>query len=208
MSGQEISSPKIGTRPSARSLGSTEEAQMLEAVEEYRAAMQNGRPASREEFLRRYPAIAPSLSAALDGLEFIEQVAPQLSSGVATPAGSSVINPTAALGDFRIVRQLGRGGMGVVYEAEQLSLGRRVALKVLPFAAMLDEKQLKRFQNEARAAATLDHPNIVSVYSVGTERGVHYYAMQLIEGQSMAEVIDELRRANADPEPALAARWG
>jgi serine/threonine-protein kinase len=67
------------------------------------------------------------------------------------------------LGDFRILREIGRGGVGVVYEAEQITLGRRVALKVLPFAAMLGEQQLRRFKNEARAAATLKHPNIVSV---------------------------------------------
>ena len=97
------------------------------------------------------------------------------------------------LGDFRILRELGRGGMGVVYEAEQISLGRRVALKVLPFAAMLDKQQLARFKNEARAAATLDHPNIVPIYSVGCERGVHYYAMQLIEGRTLAEVIADMK---------------
>src|SRR5262245_17336297 len=97
------------------------------------------------------------------------------------------------LGDFRIVRELGRGGMGVVYEAEQLSLGRRVALKVLPFAAMLDKQQLARFKNEARAAGTLDHANIVAIHSVGVERGVHYYAMQLVEGESLAQVIERLR---------------
>ncbi len=93
--------------------------------------------------------------------------------------------------------------MGVVYEAEQISLGRRVALKVLPFAAMLDRQQLARFKNEARAAATLDHPNIVAIYSVGCERGVHYYAMQLIEGQSLAQVIDFLR-AESSATPARA----
>ena len=97
------------------------------------------------------------------------------------------------LGDFHIVREIGRGGMGVVYEAEQISLGRRVALKVLPFAAMLGEQQLKRFKNEARAAATLKHPNIVSVYSVGCERGVHYYAMELIEGHSLDRLLNQLR---------------
>jgi serine/threonine protein kinase/WD40 repeat protein len=96
------------------------------------------------------------------------------------------------LGDFRLLRELGRGGMGVVYEAEQISLGRRVALKVLPFAAMLNQQQLVRFRNEARAAATLDHPNIVSIYSVGVERGVHFYAMQLIDGESLAQVIARL----------------
>ena len=84
--------------------------------------------------------------------------------------------------------------MGVVYEAEQISLGRRVALKVLPFAAALDARQLQRFKNEAQAAARLHHPNIVPVYAVGCERGVHFYAMQFIEGQTLAAVIDELRR--------------
>lgn len=97
------------------------------------------------------------------------------------------------LGDFRLLRPIGQGGMGVVYEAEQISLPRRVALKVLPFAAILDRRQLQRFQNEARAAATLEHPGIVSVYSVGCDRGVHYYAMRLVEGQSLAEVIRDLR---------------
>jgi serine/threonine protein kinase/Flp pilus assembly protein TadD len=101
---------------------------------------------------------------------------------------------TVALGDFRIIREIGRGGMGVVYEATQLSLGRRVALKVLPFAAVMDSKQLLRFKNEASAAAQLHHTNIVPVFSVGSERGVHFYAMQFIEGHTLAEVIGELRR--------------
>jgi tetratricopeptide (TPR) repeat protein len=93
------------------------------------------------------------------------------------------------LGDFRIVREIGKGGMGVVYEAEQISLGRRVALKVLPFAATMDQRHLQRFHNEARAAACLHHTNIVPVHFVGCERSVHFYAMQFIEGQSLAELI-------------------
>lgn len=93
------------------------------------------------------------------------------------------------IGDFLIQREIGRGGMGVVYEAIQTSLGRRVALKVLPFAAMLDSRQLQRFHIEARAAAGLHHTNIVPVHFVGEERGVHYYAMQYVEGQSLAELI-------------------
>ena len=83
--------------------------------------------------------------------------------------------------------------MGVVYEAVQLSLGRRVALKVLPFAAALDARQLQRFKNEAQAAAQLHHTNIVPVYAVGCERGTHFYAMQLIEGQNLADLIGCLR---------------
>jgi serine/threonine protein kinase len=84
--------------------------------------------------------------------------------------------------------------MGIVYEAVQLSLGRRVALKVLPFAAALAQKHLQRFKNEAQAAAHFHHPNIVPVYAVGCDRGVHFYAMQLIDGQTLAVVIRELRR--------------
>src|SRR5262249_47457885 len=103
------------------------------------------------------------------------------------------------IGEFRLLREIGRGGMGVVYEAHQASLNRRVALKVLPFVAALDPKQLQRFQNEAQAAAPLHHTNIVPVYAVGCERGVHYYAMQYIEGQSVAALIQELRALSRQP---------
>ena len=106
------------------------------------------------------------------------------------------------LGDFRIVRMIGRGGMGIVFEAEQVSLRRRVALKVLPFAAALDPQQLRRFQIEAQAAAQLHHTNIVPIFSVGCERGVHYYAMQYIEGQTLAALIRDLRRLAGLEAPA------
>src|SRR3954465_9177633 len=112
------------------------------------------------------------------------------------------------LGDYRILREIGRGGMGVVYEAEQRSLTRRVALKVLPMAAALDARQFQRFQLEARAAACLHHHNIVPVFSVGTEGGVPFYAMQYIEGRSLAEVIRELRRADGWDEEPFAPQGG
>jgi serine/threonine protein kinase/Flp pilus assembly protein TadD len=99
------------------------------------------------------------------------------------------------LGDFRILREVGRGGMGVVYEAVQLSLGRRVALKVLPFACALHPRQVQRFKNEAHAAAGLHHSNIVPVHAVGCERGVHFYAMQFIDGLTLATVIQEVRQS-------------
>ncbi len=107
------------------------------------------------------------------------------------------------LGDFRLIAEVGRGGMGVVYEALQRSLNRRVALKVLPFAAAMDPTQLRRFQTEALAAAQLHHTNIVPVYSVGCERGVYYYAMQFIDGQTLAEVIAARRRMEAPAPPAV-----
>src|SRR5262249_45055456 len=110
------------------------------------------------------------------------------------------------LGDFRIVREIGRGGMGIVYEAEQMSLKRRVALKVLPFAGALDAKQLQRFKNESQAAAQLHHTNIVPVYSVGCERGVHYYAMQYIEGSNLADLIASLRATGRRPATGRATQ--
>src|SRR5205085_3455233 len=115
----------------------------------------------------------------------------------AEPKGAGAPHPRQ-LGDYQILREVGRGGMGVVYEAEQVSLGRRVALKVLPFAATLDARQLQRFKNEVQAAAHLHHQNIVPVYFVGCERAVHFYAMQFIEGQTLGQVILDLRLQNAD----------
>src|SRR5262249_48615891 len=95
------------------------------------------------------------------------------------------------------------GGMGVVYEAEQISLGRRVALKVLPFAALMDPRQVVRFQNEARAAASLEHPPIVPVYAVGCERGVHYFGINLIDGFTLADFMEaQSEGTRAAPNPA------
>src|SRR5438477_406925 len=175
-----------------------EDPRLVRALEEYRAALESGLPPERRAFEARYPDIGPALAECLDGLDFVHRAAANLSGTGAEPAAdvpevADALPGAAPLGDFRIIRQLGRGGMGVVYEAEQLSLGRRVALKVLPFAATLDGRQLQRFRTEATAAANLHHPHIVQVYAVGCERGVHYYAMQFIEGQTLAEVIEELR---------------
>lgn len=102
--------------------------------------------------------------------------------------------PGTTIGDFLLGREIGRGGMGVVYEATEQSLNRRVALKVLPLAALIDRRQIRRFHNEALAAAQLYHPHIVPVYSVGVDRGIHYYAMQLIEGRNLADIISSVRR--------------
>ena len=109
------------------------------------------------------------------------------------------------LGDYHIVREVGRGGMGVVYEAQQLSLRRRVALKVLPFAAVLDPRQVARFKNEALAAAQLFHPHIVEVFAVGCERSVHFYAMRFIDGPTLAQVIGQLRQDRSEL-PAMPVR--
>ncbi len=104
------------------------------------------------------------------------------------------IEPLEQLGDFRIVCEIGRGGMGVVYEAEQQSLQRRVAVKVFPRQALPDSKHLDRFHREAKTAARLHHTNIVPVFGVGQQDDLHYYVMQRIDGISLDDVIHQCRR--------------
>jgi serine/threonine protein kinase/WD40 repeat protein len=156
-------------------------------VDELASRLQAGESVDGEELARAHPEHAERLGSLLPTLRAL--------AALRTPDESDSGAPvTGVLGDFQIVREVGRGGMGVVYEARQLSLGgRRVALKVLPFAGMYDPRHLVRFQNEARAAACLHHPHIIPVYAVGSDEGVHYYAMQFIDGPSLAAAIDEIR---------------
>src|SRR5947209_9177217 len=189
---------KTALLPVARdaSQASPDDAELARVLDEYLAAVEAGKPMDAEALAAAHPAIAERLRACLASLQLVEQAAVRLSA-VGTPADAT--GPEMGqLGDFRILREVGRGGMGVVYEAEQMSLKRRVALKVLPFAGALDAKQLQRFKNESQAAAQLHHTNIVPVYSVGCERGVHFYAMQYIEGHSLAQVIADIRLQIAD----------
>ncbi|HEX5271330.1 MAG TPA: serine/threonine-protein kinase, partial [Gemmataceae bacterium] len=183
-----------------------EDPRLIRAAQEYLAELEAGRRPRRREFAARYPEIADALMPYLDALDLFQSASPRsaaTTTGGRRPAADAP--PAEPLGDFRIEREIGRGGMGVVYEAVQMSLGRRVALKVLPFAAALDAKQLQRFQNEAQAAAQLHHTNIVPVYSVGCERGVHYYAMQLIDGHNLADLIARMRPDETEaPAPAAA----
>jgi serine/threonine protein kinase len=195
---------------------SLEDPRAIQAVQEYLAALEAGQKPDRREFARHYPEIAEALAECLEGLELVHAAAPPPgphgpAERADTPAATELL-PDGRVDDYRIVREVGRGGMGVVYEAVQLSLGRRVALKVLPLATTLDRKQLQRFQNEAQTAACLHHSNIVPVFAVGCERGVYFYAMQFIDGQPLTAVIRELRQAagrEAGPpgqEPPAAAQ--
>src|SRR5713226_9008772 len=104
------------------------------------------------------------------------------------------------LGDFEIIREIGRGGMGVVYDARQMSLNRKVALKVLSGGLGLTPKAVQRFHREAEAAAKLHHTNIVPVYATGEQDGTHFYAMELIDGPSLDHVIRRLRNGVAGAE--------
>lgn len=171
------------------------ESLMGQVVDEFLERMARGEQPEVEEYARRHPALAVILRQMLPALQLLRtpEDMPAASESLESPGLGR-----GCLGDYRNLREVGRGGMGVVYEAEQISLNRQVALKVLPFAATLDAKQLQRFKNEAQAAAHLHHTNIVPVFGVGCERGVHYYAMQFIDGQTLAQTISDCKLQIAD----------
>ena len=169
------------------------DSELARVLETYLGAVEAGRPVDLERLAAEHPAIAEQIRSCLGVLRLAGRVEGKAEADTSCDVGDGLAQP-ALLGDFRLLRPIGRGGMGIVYEAEQVSLQRQVALKVLPFAAALDQQQLQRFKTEAQAAAHLHHTNIVPVFSVGCERGVHYYAMQFIEGQTLAALILDLRR--------------
>ena len=158
-----------------------------------------GRQPRVEDYVAQYPQLADDLRALLPSLctlgEFEEAADEEPPAAPRSLAGD--ISAHARLGDFIIHSEIGRGGMGVVYKAEQISLHRPVALKVLPFASVLEPADIQRFKNEAQIAAQVHHPHVVPVYAVGCERGLHYYAMQLIEGQTVAQLVQGLIEAKA-----------
>ena len=106
-----------------------------------------------------------------------------------------------SLVDFRIIGEIARGGMGIVYEAEQITLGRRVAVKILPQHALRRERDIRRFEREAQTAAQLHHSNIVPVFGVGQDDGHHFIVMQLIRGVGLDEILSETRRLVAGGHP-------
>jgi eukaryotic-like serine/threonine-protein kinase len=178
------------------------EALLAELADDFMSRLERGERPDAEDYARRHPALAAVLRQVLPALGVLR---PATTGPGVPPEPAAGVGPAGRLGDFLIRREVGRGGMGLVYEAEQLSLGRRVALKVLPFAAALDPRQLQRFQNEAQAAACLHHQHIVPVYAVGCEQGVYYYAMQFISGRTLADLIAELRRPARVKEEADSA---
>ncbi len=174
------------------------DAVLAELIEGYLARLQRGDAVSPEAFAAAHPEHAERLARLLPALELMDELRRssrdfENRAGLSTNLLEHSGLTAGTLGDFEILREVGRGGMGVVYEARQISLNRRVALKVLPLAAAMDPRHLQRFQVEAQAAACLHHTNIVPIHAVGCERGVHYYAMQFIDGQTLAAIVGELR---------------
>jgi hypothetical protein len=169
------------------------------------ARFRAGERPSIEEYVARHPDLAEEIRELLPALVMIEQdisIAGAASGPVGTPTDAG--GAPRQLGDFLILREVGRGGMGVVYEAVQQSLGRHVALKVLTHSGLGGSSHRERFRLEARAAARLHHTNIVPIYGVGEHDGTLYYAMQFIQGHGLDLVFEELRRLRGTVAPAAA----
>ena len=183
------------------------DADLAQLVEEVNRRLERGE--NVEEFLQRFPHDGPRMREMLPAMELLAALArdeSQLERAAPSEFGETRSKATAAcelqkLGDFRILREIGRGGMGVVYLAEQLSLNRPVALKILPLAAAIDSRQLQRFRNEVQAAALLQHQNIVPIYFVGSENGVHFYAMQYIDGCTLDDLVRQLGEEDCETIP-------
>jgi eukaryotic-like serine/threonine-protein kinase len=165
-------------------------------AEEFAERHRRGERPTVEEYAAAHPELAAGIRDLFPTLAMIEELAPSdASEPEASARGTSIeVKPLDRIGDFRILREIGRGGMGIVYEAEQESLGRRVALKVLPLHAASDPKLLARFRRESRAAGQLHHTNIVPIFEVGEYGDICWYAMQYIPGQALDEIVRELQR--------------
>jgi serine/threonine protein kinase/WD40 repeat protein/tetratricopeptide (TPR) repeat protein len=192
---------------------SSESNRLDELAEEFVARHRRGERPSLSEYANKYPELAEQIREVFPALVVMEDVRPQPAalspaSGQDAAAATGDGKQLERLGDYRIIREVGHGGMGIVYEAEQESLGRHVALKVLPQRTIFDPQRLRRFQREARAAARLHHTNIVPVYGVGEQVGLHYYVMQFIQGQGLNEVLEELKRLRQVAEPANEIEMG
>jgi serine/threonine protein kinase len=179
------------------SASSSERDPVEQLADEFLERYRRGERPVLTEYTQRYPQWAERIRKVFPALVMMEGARPDAADVTGNHVGG-VESPgerrLERLGDYRILREVGRGGMGIVYEAEQESLGRHVALKVLPSHALLDPRHLQRFQREARAAARLHHTNIVPVYGVGEAEGLHYYVMQFIPGLGLDEVLVELQR--------------
>lgn len=183
------SETRIGSRNS--SLGDSADRDPVEELAaEFAERYRNGDEVSIDDYVRKYPAFAEDIRELFPTIAAMERLGTKR---IRDAAMEGRMKPKQ-LGDFRIVDEIARGGMGIVYEAEQVSLDRRVAVKILPSHAFSRQKDVQRFYREAKTAAGLHHSNIVPVFGVGEEKGQHYIVMQLIRGVGLDEVLGEIKR--------------
>ncbi len=181
----------VSKNSSIESLSSEHQERVAEIVEACMVALEQGNAFEADRIVAAHPEFAEPLQKCLTSLRTLHEAVHSVDD---TVPSHPLLHFGSRLGDFVLGEMIGRGGMGIVYAAKQCSLDRQVAIKLLPMSAALQPLQLKRFLLEAKAVAQLQHPHIVPIYSVGEDAGIHYHAMQLIDGRSL------------DQENA--ARWG
>ncbi|MFO0810020.1 MAG: WD40 repeat domain-containing serine/threonine-protein kinase [Gemmataceae bacterium] len=179
---------------------------VLALAEEFLERYRKGERPALKEYADKHPDLADDIRDVFPAMAMMENIAladeslAERASGGCQPPGL-----LTQIGDYRVLREVGRGGMGVVYEAEQVSLGRHVALKLLPRAMLRDATTRRRFEREAKAAAKLHHTNIVPVFGVGEDDGQPYYVMQFIRGHALDDVLAEVKRLHTPDAPPTAA---
>jgi protein kinase-like protein len=177
-----------------------------ELAEEFTQRVRQGQLPQVEDYARRHPELAERIRKLFPTLMFLEGMAGKVERLEASHGtGFAGLSPGSTFGMFRIVGELGRGGMGIVYEAIHVPLDKRVALKILPVHGPRDARQLERFLREAKTAAGLHHTNIVPVFDIGQVQGVPYYAMQFIEGRGLDRVMQEGGLSASEPTTDLPA---
>ncbi len=163
-------------------------------ADEFVERQRRGEHPSIMEYVARRPDLAADIEELFPTVAVVERLKVEKEQHSGTRVSLGTVRPER-VGDFRLLGEIGRGGMGIVYEAFQESLGRRVAVKVLPKQTLLDNENLRRFQREAQTAAKLHHTNIVPVFGVGEHEGFHFIVMQLIRGQGLDAFLAGLRQA-------------
>jgi eukaryotic-like serine/threonine-protein kinase len=186
--------------PSKGPTMSEREERLDAAIAAYYQALESGQPVDRAAFLAGYPDLADELTSFLNDKAAFERragatvpapaeaptLAPAAPQG--SPAGPSGPETVRYFGDYELLAEIARGGMGVVYRARQVSLNRPVALKMILAGQLASATDVQRFHAEAEAAGNLDHPHIGPIYEVGTHEGQHYFSMKLVAGSSLASV--------------------
>jgi WD40 repeat protein/tRNA A-37 threonylcarbamoyl transferase component Bud32 len=179
------------------------EQRLNDVIAAYLDAVEAGFPPERDEWLRQHPDLADELRTFLASHDHLARVGAPLRAALRSALAHDPppLGTVRYFGDYELLEEIGRGGMGVVFKARQKSLNRIVALKMIRTAHLADPVDVQRFRHEAEAAANLDHPAIIPVHEVGTHNGQHYFSMKLLPGGSLTQRLPQLRR-----EPREAAR--
>ena len=185
---------------------SSDNSELLEElVDEFTQRLRSGEHPSIAEYQEKFPALKSELEDLLASVAMIEQLKPSATAPASVRGGLDDVSSLKQIGIYKVVGELGRGGMGIVFEAIHESLGRRVAIKVMPTPLVNRDKHVQRFEQEAKAAAKLHHTNIVSVFGAGEGDGFHYYVMDLVDGQTLGEVVAGLSGSFSNSQSANSA---